>query len=601
MKKQSVRFLTRMICTVLIGLAVSAGAYAYPSGAPAGYTGSPGDGMNCVNCHGGSSAAVTGWITSNIPSQGYTAGTVYTITVTVSGSGKKGFEVSPQNGSGTQLGVLAAGTGSHLTGGTKYVTQSSAGSTSSTVTWSFTWTAPTAGTGMVTFYGAFCVGKSNTKLSTLVVNENSVLPLAVVVTANPSTIILGATSQLNASPSGGSGTYTYAWTSMPAGFTSILQNPVVSPTATTQYFVTVGDGSGTAQGNVTVVVNIPVPLGVVVTANPQSITTGQTSQLNAAASGGSGTYTFTWTSLPAGFTSSQQNPVVSPTATTQYFVTVGDGTGTAQGNVTVTVTAIPLTATASALPSVVCAGQSSQLNVFPAGGNGAYTYSWTSIPAGFTSTLQNPVVSPAVSTQYLVHVVDGAQSTDANTNVTVNQPSTAAAGNDTTCAFITTQVPLNGVATNYSSVIWTTSGTGTFSAAGSLAGNYLPSAADKTGGNVTLTLTASPQSPCSVAANDSRIIHFDGPIGIADAQRTISMTISPNPSSGIFRLSLSGLDNRDATVSVSDITGRIFSQQVVNIPTLQPEQFDLSGYPRGLYLVKIQTGNESLIRKLVIE
>ena len=518
MKKQSVRFLTRMICTVLIGLAVSAGAYAYPSGAPAGYTGSPGDGMNCVNCHGGSSAAVTGWITSNIPSQGYTAGTVYTITVTVSGSGKKGFEVSPQNGSGTQLGVLAAGTGSHLTGGTKYVTQSSAGSTSSTVTWSFTWTAPTAGTGMVTCYGAFCVGKSNTKLSTLVVNENSVLPLAVVVTANPSTIILGATSQLNASPSGGSGTYTYAWTSMPAGFTSILQNPVVSPTATTQ-----------------------------------------------------------------------------------YFVTVGDGTGTAQGNVTVTVTAIPLTATASALPSVVCAGQSSQLNVFPAGGNGAYTYSWTSIPAGFTSTLQNPVVSPAVSTQYLVHVVDGAQSTDANTNVTVNQPSTAAAGNDTTCAFITTQVPLNGVATNYSSVIWTTSGTGTFSAAGSLAGNYLPSAADKTGGNVTLTLTASPQSPCSVAANDSRIIHFDGPIGIADAQRTISMTISPNPSSGIFRLSLSGLDNRDATVSVSDITGRIFSQQVVNIPTLQPEQFDLSGYPRGLYLVKIQTGNESLIRTLVIE
>ena len=518
MRRQTLQFFTRIMGSVFLILIVSVSAIAYPTGAPAGYTGSPGDGMNCTNCHGGSTAAVTGWITSNIPAQGYTAGTVYNITVTVSGSGKKGFEVSPQNSSGTQLGVLGAGSGNHLVGGTKYVTHSAAGSTSSTATWTFTWTAPAAGTGTVTLYGACVVGKPNIKLTSLVVNENTVLPLAVSVTASPS-----------------------------------------------------------------------------------SITSGQTSQLNASASGGSGTYTYSWTSTPAGFTSALQNPVVSPTATTQYFVTVGDGSGTAQGNVTVTVSAVPLTATASALPSVVCAGQSAQLNVFPAGGNGTYTYSWSSVPAGFTSTLQNPVVSPASSTQYLVHVIDGAQSTDASTNVTVNQPSTAAAGNDTICAFITTQVPLHGVATNYSSVIWTTSGTGTFSAAGSLAGNYLPSATDKTGGNVTLTLTASPQSPCAVAATDSRIIHFDGPTGIADAQHTIGMTISPNPSTGLFKLSISGLNERNATISVTDITGRTIVLHTLSFAPIQPEQFDLSGYPKGLYFVKIQTGSESIVRKLVIE
>ncbi len=601
MRRQTLQFFTRIMGSVFLILIVSVSAIAYPTGAPAGYTGSPGDGMNCTNCHGGSTAAVTGWITSNIPAQGYTAGTVYNITVTVSGSGKKGFEVSPQNSSGTQLGVLGAGSGNHLVGGTKYVTHSAAGSTSSTATWTFTWTAPAAGTGTVTLYGACVVGKPNIKLTSLVVNENTVLPLAVSVTASPSSITSGQTSQLNASASGGSGTYTYSWTSTPAGFTSALQNPVVSPAATTQYFVTVGDGAGTVQGNVTVTVTVPVPLAVVATATPSSITSGQTSQLHATPSGGSGTYTYSWTSAPAGFTSALQNPVVSPTATTQYFVTVGDGSGTAQGNVTVTVSAVPLTATASALPSVVCAGQSAQLNVFPAGGNGTYTYSWSSVPAGFTSTLQNPVVSPASSTQYLVHVIDGAQSTDASTNVTVNQPSTAAAGNDTTCAFITTQVPLHGVATNYSSVIWTTSGTGTFSAAGSLAGNYLPSATDKTGGNVTLTLTASPQSPCAVAATDSRIIHFDGPTGIADAQHTIGMTISPNPSTGLFKLSISGLNERNATISVTDITGRTIVLHTLSFAPIQPEQFDLSGYPKGLYFVKIQTGSESMVRKLVIE
>ncbi len=582
-----------------MSLAVSVTVFAYPSGSPAGYTGSPGDGQHCVSCHGGSAATVSGWITSNIPPAGYTAGSAYTITVTVSGSGKKGFEVSPQSATGTQLGVLAAGTGNKLVGGTKYVTQSSSGSTSSTVSWSFTWTAPVLGTGNVTFYGAFTVGKSNTKLSTLVVSENAVIPLAVTATANPTTILLGATSQLNATASGGSGTYTYSWTSVPAGFTSNLQNPVVTPTATTQYNVTVNDGTSTANGSTTVNVTIPVPLAVTATAYPASITVGQTSQLNAAASGGSGTYTFSWTSVPAGFTSNLQNPVVSPTATTQYNVTVSDGSGNAQGSTTVTVTAAPLTANATSVPSLICAGQTSQLDVFPSGGSGNYTYSWSSVPAGFTSTLKNPVVTPSVSTQYTVHVSDGTLSTDAPDNVTVNQAATAAAGNDTTFVYITTQVPLNGACANYTTVLWTTSGTGTFSAAGSMAGTYFPSTADKDGGNVTLTLTASAQSPCSVAAVDTRVIHFDGPTGISDAQAQAGMTVSPNPSTGIFYLRVSGIT--EAIVTISDICGRQVLLQTMQFASTRTEQINLDGQPKGLYLVKIQTSTRSLVRKLVIE
>lgn len=32
----------------------------YPTGAPAGYTGSPGDGKNCTDCHGGTAENVSG-------------------------------------------------------------------------------------------------------------------------------------------------------------------------------------------------------------------------------------------------------------------------------------------------------------------------------------------------------------------------------------------------------------------------------------------------------------------------------------------------------------------------------------------------------------
>lgn len=437
MKNQSFRFISRILASAFVSIVISISVFAYPSGSPAGYTGSPGDGQHCVSCHNGSAATVTGWITSNIPASGYVAGTAYAMTVTVSGTGKKGFEVSPQDASGLQLGVLAPGAGNKLVGGTKYVTQTSSGSTSSTVIWNFTWTAPAAGTGTVTFYGAFTVGKSITKLSTLVVSENSVLPLSAI---------------------------------------------------------------------------------------------------------------------------------------------------------------------SSATPSVVCAGQSSQLNVVAEGGSGTYTYSWTSVPAGFTSALQNPVVTPSVSTQYFASVSDGSLSAEASTSVTVNQPATSAAGNDTTCAYIVTQVPLSGSATNYSSILWSASGTGTFSAASALTGSYLPSAADKSGGMVTLTLTAEAQSPCAAPATDSRVIHFDAPIGMEEFRNAeTTMTVSPNPSTGHFRIKVAGTDGQDAAVTIMDITGKTLVQRAIPASGNGQEQFDLSGYPKGVYLLRMKTDTASVVKKLVIE
>ncbi len=601
MRKESLRFFTFLIGTLIFSVALTSGVFAHSNGAPAGYTGSPGDGQNCTSCHGGSAVNVTGWITTNVPTQGYTAGTTYTITVVATGTGKKGFEVSPQSVTGTQLGTLAAGTGSKLVGGTKYVTHSAAGASSGTSTWVFSWTAPAAGTGPVHLYMAAVVSQPNTKLENIVVNEYSALPLAVVATANPSTIVQGNSSQLNATASGGTGTYTYSWTSLPAGFTSAIQNPVVSPTVTTQYNVSVSDGSGSATGSTTVTVTIPAPLAVIATASPTAITSGQTSQLNAIASGGSGIYSYSWTSQPAGFTSGAQSPTCQPAVTTKYLVNVNDGTQTKKDSVTVTVTAVPLTATASANPSTICSGQTSQLNVFPVGGSGTYTYAWTSVPSGFTSTLANPVVSPTVATQYFVHVSDGTQSADPSTNVTVNQPATAAAGNDTSCAYVTTQVPLHGTASNYSSVLWTTSGTGTFSAATALNGVYFPSIADKTSGNITLTLTASALSPCSTPATSVRHIHFDGPTGIADMQNLIDLSISPNPSTGQFSIRISGSEVKDATVVITDMQGKRILQNVFTSASSGPQQIDMTGYPKGLYLVRIQTDKESCVRKLIID
>lgn len=158
------------------------------SGGPAGRTGSPADGLNCASsgCHSGTaSVSPTQIITSNIPSSGYVPGQTYTITATVSQSGinKFGFQISPQAANGQLLGTLAI-TNASATKivGTKYVTHTSGGTAgvNNSRTWSFDWTAPVAGTGNVTFYGAFNYtnGQSNSsgdivRLNTLVVSEST--------------------------------------------------------------------------------------------------------------------------------------------------------------------------------------------------------------------------------------------------------------------------------------------------------------------------------------------------------------------------------------------------------------------------------------------
>jgi hypothetical protein len=146
-----------------------------PSGAPAQASGGPAEGgATCSQggCHGGTATARANVISSDIPSTGYIAGTTYNITVTLGGTGAKGFQVSAQKTDGSSyLGTFTAGTGSRIMP-TSYVTHSSSKSPSPAV-WTFKWKAPVKGTGDVNFYGAFAVTKSATYTDKYTVKESA--------------------------------------------------------------------------------------------------------------------------------------------------------------------------------------------------------------------------------------------------------------------------------------------------------------------------------------------------------------------------------------------------------------------------------------------
>lgn len=141
--------------------------YSFSGGSPGGQSGSPIDGSDCTSCHAGPAASQEeGWITTNIPAEGYMSGATYTITAmgTHSGVVKFGFELTAEN-TGGKVGTLAVieSARTQLTNGNNAITHTAGGTAPSgnSNTWTMDWTAPAEGEGPVTFYSSFNAANGN--------------------------------------------------------------------------------------------------------------------------------------------------------------------------------------------------------------------------------------------------------------------------------------------------------------------------------------------------------------------------------------------------------------------------------------------------------
>ncbi len=154
----------------------------------------------------------------------------------------------------------------------------------------------------------------------------------------------GTTTNLQGSASQGSGDYTYSWEPAALLVDPTMQNPTtLQMVNTTQFSLTVTDLAGGCQDLDQMILHVTGgPLNVGPVANPGAICPGETSQLFSYASGGSESYTFSWTSDPPGFSSDIQNPIVQPTVNTTYHVVVNDGYNIASGDITVEVYTLPV-------------------------------------------------------------------------------------------------------------------------------------------------------------------------------------------------------------------------------------------------------------------
>ena len=138
--------------------------------------------------------------------------------------------------------------------------------------------------------------------------------------------------------------------------------------------------------------------------------------------------TYTWSSVPSGFSSSSSNPTTSASANTSYSVSASyAGCSNSIGSVAVSILAAPTVTPASNTP--VC--EDADINLV---GTSGVTYAWSG-PNGFTSTSQNPVISAAALSAggtYTQTVTNSfGCSASGTTVVTVNDRPTLSIGSQT--------------------------------------------------------------------------------------------------------------------------------------------------------------------------
>ncbi len=224
---------------------------------------------------------------------------------------------------------------------------------SAVVSGNFIPSAAGPGSHLVTYtYTSPSTGCSNSATQNQVVNVNPVADAGI-----DQTIPFGTSTSLTGTATGGSGTYSYNWTPTGSLVNANVQNPTTTNlTASTIFDLTVTDLSNGCQDNDQVIVSvIGSSLSVNINAPYTAICDGDQITLTAQAIGGSGVYTYSWTSTPGGTYPSTQAITVSPLVTTTYTVAVDDGYSVETANITITVNSLP-TVSFTGLPANTCEG-----------------------------------------------------------------------------------------------------------------------------------------------------------------------------------------------------------------------------------------------------
>ncbi len=427
------------------------------------------------------------------------------------------------------------------------------------------------------------------------------------VTANPGSVCLGEQTQLLGQAYGGTGEYTYSWTSIPPGSASTLQDPVFTPNQTTTYLLSVNDGETIVSNQVLVTVHpLPVP-----EAGPnQVITYGTPTTLQGSVSQGTGPYLYQWEPAEKLVSANVPNPTTlnlyESTLFTLHVTDLGTGCICEQPDfVSVTMEGDALNTNPTAQPDTICSGQSVHLLALAGGGTQNYTYLWTSDPPGFNFNIAEPLVTPLITTVYTIVVNDGYNTTTGNVTITVHQrPQINLIPDDPKvvrissteigiCVFDTVTIDAGNQGSSY---LWSN-------------GSVEQSIDIQTSGlsfdvqeyNVTVTNSAT-----GCASNSNIVAYFtfqNCSYGIDDEDFNNNLKVYPNPSGdGVFNYQIEGLKG-ETVLEVYNAQGQRNHKEIISLlpGSTYKSTLTLRLATPGVYYLKLTNNEAVILRKLIIQ
>lgn len=361
---------------------------------------------------------------------------------------------------------------------------------------------------------------------------------------------------------------------------------------------------GTLQcGNSTDTLVLSINPAVYSNAGPdQTIPYGTYTQLFGQASGGTGQISVHWEPADKLVNADTLNPTtLSLTGLEEFVLQVFDPVTQCSSTdyMVVYVTGGPLTVVLHADPDEICLGGETQLNAVAGGGTGNYTYSWSSIPPGFSSAIANPVVTPVMSTQYTVEVSDGSNYQQMSVTVTVDSTASAPQkpeGPSQVNSFLSpvSQYSTEPVpdANDYQWVIVPTS-------AGIIVQNANTCEITWNGlFNGIASLEVVGKNACGVGNfSESLLISASPFIGLPDQPAENRLKVWPNPSKGIFKFETANQGRCVLTITNSQ-GKQIMRTEYETLPEIAT--INLSGFAAGIYLLSLENESGNQTQRLVI-
>lgn len=312
-------------------------------------------------------------------------------------------------------------------------------------------------------------------------------------------------------------------------------------------------------------------------ADPADICFGGSTQLLANATGGMGSYTYSWTSDPEGFTSTESSPMVAPEENKSYMVSVSDGSVTIDATVSVMVHGLPVVDLG--VDETLCGETQIDLDA----GNPGDNYLWS------TGDITQTIVGEGSGPTMFWAEVTNENGCIGNDTVYINFahiPVVELGADTTTCGGATITLDAGNSGSSY---LWSNLETTQTIVVDTAGFGY---------GTQQFSVDVTNESGCD---NSGEInVEFVDCTGI-DELDNININVYPNPSKGVFNIGLSENINKPVDLLITDQSGKVVYEQAgIVISGNNTVKVNLTGYSDGIYSISIIVDGKSINSRVVL-